>query len=829
METVLPKTTPMMLQWEACKKEAGDALLFFRLGDFYECFYEDAQTASKELEITLTQRQNIPMAGIPHHQGEPYIEKLVRRGYNVAIAEQTEDPGQSKGIVKRKVVRIVTPGTLISSSAQEKNNLFFASLSQVGSFYAIAYVDLSTGEFRTTESENIQELLNEIYRLKPAEILTFARLRTKEEKLFNSILESYSCKIVTVDNWHFAAQLCTQTLLDHFGTLSLNGFGLHEMPSSICAAGALIAHLKETLCQTVAHITEIKADPLSHYLQLDIATQRNLELTEALHDGSKKGTLLSIIDHTQTPMGARLMRHWIKQPLLDPKAINVRQEGIATLLSHPQKLILIQDTLSHVRDLERLITRVSAGNASPRDLGALKHSLMAIPDLKLQLEALPSFAPLYPQLDPLYPLVQLIGKALVDEPPLRLLDGRVIREGYHAELDEIRNFSHNSKEWIANYQNQLKESLGIKTLKVGYNRMFGYYIEVTKSQIDKMPSTFERRQTLVNGERYITAELKNYESKILTAEEQIARLESELFASLRAEVALYATQVLQNAKIISYLDCLASFAQCALKHNYCRPVLDTSSTIEIIDGRHPVIEVHASQSFVPNHTQLDHDNRMMLITGPNMAGKSTYIRQVALIVLLAQIGSFVPARSAHIGIVDKIFSRIGANDNLSQGQSTFMVEMTETANILNNATNRSLVILDEIGRGTSTYDGISIAWAVAEFLLTTAGVQAKTLFATHYSELTQLEEKLKGVKNYQVAISETENGIVFLRKIIPGGSDKSYGIHVAQLAGMPLWVIHRAQELLLHLEKEETPNASSTKPYSKQKLKKNTLQLHLFD
>jgi DNA mismatch repair protein MutS len=584
----------------------------------------------------------------------------------------------------------------------------------------------------------------------------------------------------------------------------LDGFGLRGMTSAIQAAGALLRYLQEVLCLPIHQIQEIRPYSTSQFMALDRMTQRNLELTHSLQDGSRKNTLLDILDQTLTPMGARLLHHWVKQPLLSVREIQLRQEGIQIFLNQENSLKCLRQRLLQVKDIERLMMKITAGYATPRDLMALHHSFAPIGSLAALLVPLDStwIQNEIQKLDPLPAMNQRIAQALVDEPPLRMGEGKIFRDGFHRELDELREISRDSKAWIARYQSELREQTGIKTLKVGFNKMFGYYIEVSRGQTHRMPETFLRRQTLVNAERYISPALKEYESKVLTAEERIQAIESELFQELRQEIAQYTKAVMNVAQAIARLDCLSNLAEIAKQNHYCCPLIDDSSLIHIEEGRHPVIEqVCKKEKFVPNDTDLnDQEQRLLLITGPNMAGKSTYLRQVALIVMMAQMGSFIPAKKAHIGIVDKVFTRIGASDDLSRGQSTFMVEMTETANILNNVTSRSLVILDEIGRGTSTYDGISIAWSVAEYLLTTEQRMAKTLFATHYWELTKLEDKIPGAVNYNVAVHEAEDHITFLRKIVKGGTDKSYGIHVARLAGMPLAVIQRSKEILQHLE-----------------------------
>lgn len=834
-------TSPMMLQWEACKQAAGSAVLLFRMGDFYEAFYEDAITLSRELELTLTKRQSIPMAGMPYHASENYIDRMVGKGYRIAIAEQTEDPKKTKGLVKREVVRVVTPGTVITSSLlSEKSNNYFAAITRVGSFYGLAVLDLTTADFRVSEFEGEQDLLNEIFRLHPAEFLISEKFAHKHATLISDIKQAYQCLVNTHEDWHFEHQVAHDFLASHFRVHSLDGFGLKGLVAPINAAGALLNYLNEVLSLSIDHIQSIHTYSTTQFMSIDRTTQRNLELTEPLHEGSRKHTLLGLLDKTKTSMGGRLLRHWIKQPLLNIQDIKKRQDAIHVFMRHPTMLEQLGFLLNDVRDIERLMIRISSGYASPRDLVALRMSFEPIDRIKNLLKTLSGSELIEQeeqQLDSLPAMTTLIAHAIVDEPPLRITDGRIFRDGYHSELDELRSISRDSQSWMADYQMKLKEETGIKTLKVGYNRQSGYYIEVSKGQSERMPDSFQRRQTLTNAERYITPELKEYESKVLTAEDRIAAIENDLFTAIRLAIGEYSRQVMSIAQALAKLDCIRSLAEMARAHNYTRPVVDESSVLHIAEGRHPVIEAaNQSEKFIPNDTLLDGDtNRLFIITGPNMAGKSTYIRQVALIALMAQMGAFVPAKAAHIGIVDKIFTRIGASDDLSRGQSTFMVEMTETANILNNATSRSLVILDEIGRGTSTYDGISIAWAVAEQLLLAEGKTAKTLFATHYWELTKLEGKIPGAVNYNVAVQENADNIIFLRKIIRGGTDKSYGIHVARLAGLPSSVISRAREILVHLEENSNrqyafePSKPKRAALVRSKTTSNEIQLSFFE
>jgi DNA mismatch repair protein MutS len=834
------KISPMMAQWQACKQKAKDAVLLFRMGDFYEAFYEDAVLLAKELDLTLTKRQEIPMSGVPFHTSEVYIDKLVAKGFRVAIAEQVEDPKKAKGLVKREIVRMVTPGTIITSNLlSEKSNNFFASLTQVGQIMGLAFLDLTTGEFWVSEFTHERDLLNELYRLHPAEFLTSEKFKGKHSDLFEEIRQAYPFLVNTQADWHFEHQTAYDFLVQHFKVYNLEGFGLQGMTAAINAAGALLRYLQDVLCLPIHQIQTIRSYSTSQFMALDRMTQRNLELTSSLQDGSRKNTLLDILDQTQTPMGARLLNQWVKQPLLSAHDIQRRQEAIQCFLDHEDRLKALREKLIEVKDIERLIMKISAGYATPRDLMALHCSFAPIGTLSALLASLSStwIQQETQKLDPLPDMNQRIAQAIVDEPPLRIGEGKIFRDGFHRELDELREISRDSKAWIARYQTELREQTGIKTLKVGFNKMFGYYIEVSRGQTNRMPDTFLRRQTLVNAERYISPALKEYESKVLTAEERIQSIESELFQELRQEIAQYTKAVMSVAQAIARIDCISTFAEVAHQNHYCCPTIDEGNFIRIEEGRHPVIEqVCKKEKFVPNDTYLnDQDQRLLLITGPNMAGKSTYLRQVALIVIMAQIGSFVPAKKAHIGIVDKVFTRIGASDDLSRGQSTFMVEMTETSNILNNVTSRSLVILDEIGRGTSTYDGISIAWSVAEYLLTTEQRMAKTLFATHYWELTKLEDKVPGAVNYNVAVHEAEDHITFLRKIVKGGTDKSYGIHVARLAGMPLTVIQRSKEILEHLEENANrksafePSRIKKSHAAKPKITPSDFQLSLFE
>lgn len=797
--------TPMMSQWHACKKQAQGALLLFRLGDFYEAFEDDAVVLAKELDLVLTKRQETPMAGIPAHTCETYVDRLVAKGFRVAIAEQMEDPKDVKGIVKREIVRLITPGSVINSSLlNDKSNNFMACLSQVNSIYGLAILDLTTADFRVMEFHDDQELMDELGRLGPKEII----ISEKCWKHLGFALEDLNISSILVrEEWHFDHQFAYDSLVKHFHVHTLDGFGLKGMTAAINAAGALMTYVKDDLNLNFSHIKTIHPHHLSKYMTLDRITQRHLELIEPLHDKGK--TLLKLLDETATPMGGRLLKEWLLHPLLSIDEIKVRQNHVEKFFQASDPSSVLRKHLKEVRDLERLIMRIETGYATPRDLAGLRFSLEPLPEISKCLAQLGIAS-----LPDLSILTQKIANAIVDTPPLRLSDGGIFKPGYDPELDALKALKSESQTWLASYQTKLREQVQIKTLKVGYTQAFGYYIEVSRGQSEKMPLSFQRRQTLVNTERYISPELKEFEHKILTAEDKIAFLENRLFQELRKAIAEFSEAIRSAAKWIAEVDVFAGLAQVAREYKYIRPVVDNSDLLKIEEGRHSVIEASLErETFIPNDVHFNELERLLVITGPNMAGKSTYIRQVALIVLLAQIGSFVPAKSAQVGIIDKLFTRIGASDDLSRGQSTFMVEMSETANILNNATSRSLVILDEIGRGTSTYDGIAIAWSVAEYLLTQKEKRAKTLFATHYFELTRLEEEIPGAVNYNVAVHESDKGIVFLRKIIKGGTDKSYGIHVAKLAGLPAPVIKKAQEMLnkLHATAAEPP-----KPKDKQ-------------
>lgn len=816
-------TTPMMKQWKTLKDKAKDCLLLFRLGDFYEAFYEDSYVISKELDLTLTKRQNVPMCGVPFHAAEIYIDRLITKGFRVAIAEQMEDPQTTKGLVKREISRILSPGVIINSNLlQDKSNNFFISLSQISSIFGIAIIDLSTSEFSAIEIETEKDLINEIYKLKPSEILVSRKFKDQNENLLQKLSIDLNFLITEKDEWYFDFELAHSKLISHFNLSHLDSFGLKGMSASIISAGALIAYLSEDLSINLDHIKSIKKENLSSYMSIDYSTMKNLEIIDSYNYYNKENTLLNLLDKTTTAMGGRLLKNWLKFPLLDIQKINQRQATISEILKNFEKFLKIRSFLENVRDLQRLLIRIINQSATPRDLSTLRFSIKVIPQIKDLLNNSDSFllTKIQEDLKDISPLLNLLDEALVEQPPIRLSDGNIFKDGYNKELDELKQISQNSFSWLNKYQEELKNETNIKTLKIKFNKVFGYFIEVSKMQADKVPQDFIRKQTLVNCERFINEKLKEFEQKIFSSEEKLKFIENRLFLELREKVLKHSDEIEKIAEALANLDTLLSLSLVAKNHHYVKPEMSESNIIDIKDGRHPIIEAFSSTGeFIPNDSYLDNENnQLLLITGPNMAGKSTYIRQVALIVILAQIGSYIPAREATIGIVDKVFSRIGASDDLSRGQSTFMVEMSETANILNNATNKSLIILDEIGRGTSTYDGISIAWAVADYLLTAENKKAKTLFATHYFELTELEKELKGIVNFNVEVKETDTGIVFLRKIIKGSTDKSYGIHVAKLANMPHSVIKKAEDRLINLEKNQT-----------QKPKSKSQQLAFFD
>lgn len=788
--------SPMMAQWQECKNRAPSALLLFRLGDFYELFGEDAQLVSRLLELTLTERQGVPMCGVPAHAADGYIDRLVGRGYRVAIAEQVEDPKLTKGLVRREIVRILSPGNLIDSSLlKEKCNNFLLSLCQLGSWFGLAWADLSTGEFRILEVEGLEEVADELLKIRPSELVVSRRCWERIEPFVSMQL---ACPVVQQEEWRFGHAEALAALLKQFQVQTLDGFGLKGVVAGVNAAGALITYLKEELAESASHLSAPLLERSSSYMTIDRSTERHLELLEG-----EESSLVQLLDQTVTPMGGRLLRQWILRPLLDLEAIVQRQDGIAAFLGARAASKELLPLLRAIRDLERMISRVESGRALPRDLLGIALSLSQLPKIKERLSAEPFAALRYCSSLPLgaCPLAEELLRAIVESPPLRLTEGGIFRDGYDKQLDDLRAMEQRGQDWLERYQEHLRIETGIRSLKVGFTRAAGYYIEVSRSQVEKIPSGVLRRQSLTSGERFVTSELKTWEEKISKAESMVADREYQLFMQLREQLASHAREIRLVAAELAQIDLLLGLARLAEERSYVRPVLLDGDLLEIEEGRHPVLEkILGAHQFVPNSLHIGSDHsRLHLITGPNMAGKSTFLRQTALLVVMAQMGSFLPATSARMGLVDRLLSRIGAQDDLTRGQSTFMVEMAETAHILRSATRRSLVILDEIGRGTSTYDGIAIASAVAEHLLNEAG--PKTLFATHYAELTSLEEKFSGAQNYKVAIHEGEKGIHFLHKIVPGRSERSYGIHVAQLAGLPSSVVKRASQLLTELEK----------------------------
>ena len=807
--------SPMMQKYLETKEQYKDCILFYRLGDFYEMFFEDAITASRELELTLTgkdcgQEERAPMCGIPHHAAETYIARLIAKGYKVAICEQLQDPKEAKGIVDRGVIRVVTPGTVIESNMlEERKNNFIMAVYKSGIYFGISVCDISTGEFYSAEikdNNNFPTLLDEIARFSPSEIITNTMMFDCTEEM-QKIKERFSIYITKFNEKYFNNDYKNLELKYDF--VDNSGRKIEDLKDknfAVCSINALIEYLNQTQMTSLNHINKISIYNISKYMSLDISARRNLEITEKMRDKSKKGTLLWVLDKTSTSMGGRQLRRWLNDPLIDVNEINKRLNAVKEL---KEDIILrgdIIDNLKKVYDIERLAGKMAYGNANARDMITLKNSVSKLPYIKKVLENTksPLLQELYKNLDELIDIYELIEKSIVEDPPMTIKDGGIIKLGYDEEIDKLKTATTEGKNWILKLEAEEREKTGIKALKVGFNKVFGYYIEVTKSYLDQVPERFIRKQTLTNAERYITEELKNLENQILGAEEKVVNLEYNAFTEIRNEISKNITRLQKSANIVSTLDVLASFAQVAEDMNYCMPNVNSNGIINIKEGRHPVIEkMLGAGSFVENDTYLDKDeNRLSIITGPNMAGKSTYMRQVALITLMAQVGSFVPATEADIGVVDKIFTRVGASDDLSLGQSTFMVEMMEVATILKEATANSLIILDEIGRGTSTYDGLSIAWAVAEFIADKEKCGAKTLFATHYHELTELEEKLDGIKNYSIAVKEKGEDIIFLRKIVRGGTDESYGIHVARLAGVPKAVTQKANEILKSLERK---------------------------
>jgi DNA mismatch repair protein MutS len=792
--------TPLRRQYLRIKQRYPGTIVFFRLGDFYETFDDDAKITAREMEITLTSRemgkgQRVPMAGIPFHALDNYLAKLINKGYKVAICEQMTPPG--KGLVEREVIRVVTPGTVVEPGLlSDKSNNYLVSLVIQGEEAGISYVDITTGEFATTQLPASQ-ISDELERLHPAELLLPESLDAGGLMLPTSVTR--------LDDYWFDLETACQILIDHFAVASLEGYGCAHLPLATRAAGSIVHYLQENQKAALGQLDHLATYSTQSFMVLDAQTRRNLELFVSARWGASSGSLLSVIDLTETAMGGRLLKKWLGQPLLDINQLTSRQEAIAWFCENTLVRHKVMSLLGDIADLERLVNRIRGGIATPRELVALRFSLEKLSEVKAEVEEVEGFpALLSAELKPCPDVVDLITQAIADEPDASLERGGVIRAGFSQELDSIRQAATEAKNYLANLERQERERTGIKSLKVGYNKVFGYYIEVSKSNLALVPESYIRKQTLTGGERFFTPELKEYESVILNAQDRIVELETTIFRQVCQQIASVGERILSSAKALAEIDVFSSLAEAAVRYRYIRPELTGDDAITIKGGRHPVVEKSlSSDGFVPNDTYLcNKDTQLIILTGPNMSGKSTYLKQVALIVLLAQIGSFVPVDAATIGIVDRIFTRIGAQEDLAAGQSTFMVEMVEAANILNNATPKSLIILDEIGRGTSTYDGLSIAWAVAEFIHNHPRLRAKTVFATHYHELVELASFLPRVKNFNVAVTEEEGKVIFLRKVVPGGADKSYGIHVAQLAGLPASVVHRAQEVLAGLESQ---------------------------
>ncbi|WP_330587287.1 DNA mismatch repair protein MutS [Coprococcus comes] len=844
---MIGELTPMMKQYMQTKEEYKDCILFYRLGDFYEMFFDDALTASKELEITLTGKncgleERAPMCGIPYHAVDSYLNRLVSKGYKVAICEQVEDPKTAKGIVKREVIRVVTPGTnLDTQGLDETKNNYIMCIVYMADRYGLSVADVTTGEYLVTELDSQTKLMDELYKFMPSEIVC-------NEAFYMSGLDLDDLKnrlhmaIYSLEAWYFDDALCRETLQEHFKVASLEGIGLSDCECGMIASGALLKYLEETQKNSLSHMSRLTRYATGNYMVLDSATRRNLELVETLREKQKRGSLLWVLDKTKTAMGARTLRKYVEQPLIDKESIVKRLDAVAELKDNAICREEIREYLNPVYDLERLVGKITYQSANPRDLIAFQSSLSMLPSVKCILKDMESdlLKEIYEELDPLEELCDLVGRAIQEEPPLAMKEGGIIKDGYNEEVDRLRKAKSEGKNWLADLETKEREKTGIKNLRIRYNKVFGYYLEVTNSFKDLVPDYYTRKQTLANAERYIIPELKELEDTILGAEDKLCALEYELYCEVRNTIAAELTRIQRTAKAVAKLDVIASLALVAERNNYVRPKINEKGVIDIRDGRHPVVEkMIPNDMFIANDTYLDDKKqRISIITGPNMAGKSTYMRQAALIVLMAQLGSFVPASSANIGLVDRIFTRVGASDDLASGQSTFMVEMNEVANILRNATSKSLLILDEIGRGTSTFDGLSIAWAVVEYISNSKLLGAKTLFATHYHELTELEGKISNVNNYCIAVKEKGDDIVFLRKIVKGGADKSYGIQVAKLAGVPDPVINRAKEIVEELVtaditgkvKDIAVQGSETKKKTQKKLDEVDLtQFSLFD
>jgi len=829
--------TPLMSQYYKIKEQNPDTILLFRVGDFFETFDEDAKTASKVLGITLTKRANgaaedVPLTGFPFHAIDNYLPKLVRAGYRVAVCEQVENPKFAKGIVKREVIEVVTPGVTLSEKLLDhKRNNYVMTICLKEETAGISFCDISTGEFYTYEVSDNQ-IIPQIETINPSEVLVQKRDKDRLTEIVHKV--NRELRVTKLDDWIFNYDYGKELLLMQFKTANLKGFGIDHLNSGIVAAGAVLNYLQETQKANLTHINHIRIYNPTDYMTLDFSTKRNLEIIFSMQGGGREGSLIEIMDKTVTPMGGRLLKKWISAPLRKLEPITKRQESIEVLFKNKILRKNLLKELQEIGDLERLISRICTGRANPREVVAIKTSLRKIPFIKelLTKSEIKTLQQIRDDLNPLDKLVEKIQSALIDSPPLNIADGGIIRSGFSIELDELRDISLHGKDWIANFQKAEREKTAISSLKVSFNKVFGYYIDISNAHKQKVPDTYIRKQTLVNSERYITPELKEYEDKILNAEEKIYELEAELFNEVRLFVAAEAEAIQVNARLIAMLDCFISLAECAEEFSYTKPELSDDDKIEITDGRHPVVEriLPPGEKFTPNNCHLDgEENQIIILTGPNMAGKSVYLRQIGLIVLLAQIGSFVPAKNAKIGLVDRIFTRVGASDNITAGESTFLVEMQEAANILNNASSKSLILLDEIGRGTSTFDGISIAWAITEYLHEYPELRAKTLFATHYHELNEMAEIFPRIRNYKVEVREYGDKVIFLHKVNPGSADHSYGIQVAQMAGLPRFVINRAKEVLQNLEsKELTPYEERKEKLSKMKTR-NENQIGLFE
>ena len=842
----MAELTPMMQQYMKTKEEYKDCILFYRLGDFYEMFFDDALTASRELEITLTGKncgleERAPMCGVPYHSVDGYLNRLVSKGYKVAICEQVEDPATAKGIVKREVVRIATPGTNLDTQAlDETKNNYLMCIAYIADRYGVSVADVTTGDYFVTEIENSSKLFDEIYKFMPSELICNEAFYMSGMDI-DDLKDRLGITVYAQDAWYFDDVICEKTLKEHFHCGTLEGLGIGDYDCGMVAAGALLQYLKETQKTSLAHMSRLTPYTTGKYMLLDSSTRRNLELCETLREKQKRGSLLWVLDKTKTAMGARNLRKYIEQPLIDKNSINKRLDAVEELKIQAINREEIREYLSPVYDLERLVSKIVYQSANPRDLIAFKSSLSMLPHIKYILSDMKSSLnqELYEELDPLENICDLIGHAIQDDPPLAMKEGGIIKDGYHEEVDRLRHAKSDGKEWLAKLESEEREKTGIKNLRIKYNKVFGYYLEVTNSFKNMVPDYYTRKQTLANAERYIIPELKELEDTILGAEDKLYALEYQIYCEVRNAIADEVVRIQKTARAVAQIDTLTSLALVAEQNNYVRPHINGKGVIDIKDGRHPVVEkMIPNDMFITNDTYLnDRKKRISIITGPNMAGKSTYMRQTALIVLMAQIGSFVPASSADIGLVDRIFTRVGASDDLASGQSTFMVEMTEVANILRNATSKSLLILDEIGRGTSTFDGLSIAWAVIEHISNSKLLGAKTLFATHYHELTELEGKIDNVNNYCIAVKEKGDDIIFLRKIVKGGADKSYGIQVAKLAGVPSSVIDRAKEIveeLVHADittriKDIAAHGSEPKVKTKKYDEVDLAQMSLFD